>query len=499
MALAKPRFYQIRITLLDCDPPIWRRLTLSSETTLGQLHIIIQVAMGWLDSHMHMFKAENGALYGPADIDDDLMNLKDEQSVTLGKVLRKPNKTLLYEYDFGDGWAHEILLEKSLPLVGDAPVPTCEKAVGACPPEDVGGPPGYARLLEILRNPDHPEYGSTLEWLGGKPVDPTFVDLGEVNEILSDLDREDRDENVLEDLIDDIRETLSAQGIDSEEAVTEAVREIMEQQQRQPLFDDFHGLSPERMHSLLYETLDAPWITWSHHSPHIEGTPIIRMLKPLVAELVESDIKLTPKGNLPLKIVHQMMAVVGDDDDPLSRHRGSVRSEEDINPVHVTRILAELVGLFDRKKTKVSLNQKWARELEKAGWGPLYGMLFQCMLRELNWAYVAGLDEARGIQTTGPFLLWLLHRYGDQWRPSRFYEEAQLQAFPVLREEAEASPYMKVEDAIKELIALRPLQLFTWFGLIERRPLPRTPGSPYLTQYEIRATSLLEDMIDWEE
>ncbi len=496
MALAKPRFYQIRITLLDVDPPIWRRLTLSSETTLGQLHGILQVAMGWFDRHLHLFKADNGSLYGPADVGDDLMKVKDEDSVTLGGVLSKPKKTLRYEYDFGDGWAHEILLEKSLPLVGDAPVPSCEKAVGACPPEDVGGPPGYARLVDILQDPKHPDYASMLEWLGGEPLDPGFVDLEEVNGILSDLDREDRDEHLLEDLIDDIRETLSAEGIDSEEAVTEAVHEILEQQ-RQPLFDDFHGLSPERMHSLLYETLDAPWITWSYRSPYIEGTPIIRMLKPLVAELVESDIKLTPKGNLPLKVVHQMMAGIDLDDDPFSRHQGSVRSEEDINPVHVVRILAQLVGLFDLKKTRMSLNEKWGKALEQSGWDPLYGALLQCMLRDFNWSYVAGLEEAPGIQTTGPFLLWLLHRYGDQWRPSSFYEEAQLQAFPVLLEEVEPLSYLQADEVVKELITRRALPLFEWFGLIEVRPLPDASEPAFMPRYELKATPLLSDMIDW--
>lgn len=497
MAFEKPRFYQIKVTLLDCSPPIWRRLTLSSETTLGQLHRLIQVSMGWLDGHLHLFKAENGALYGPPEAEDDLMNLKDEDGAALGKVLRKPKKTLLYEYDFGDGWSHEVLLEKSLPLVGDAPVPYCEKAVGACPPEDVGGPPGYARLLEILQNPDHPDYPLMLDWLGGEHFDPSFADLDEVNELLRDLDNEDRDEHVLEDLINDIRETLLAQGIDSEEAVTQAVTEILEQQQRQPLGDDFHGLSPDRMQSLLYETLDAPWITWSYRSPYIEGTPIIRMLKPLVAELTMRDIKLTPKGNLPLVRVKQMMTGVEFDHDPHSEIRGSIRSEEDINPVHVARIVAQLVGLFDLKKTRMSLNEKWGEELEKSGWDLLYGSLLQCMLREFNWSYVAGLQEAPGIQTTGPFLLWLLHLYGDQWRPSSFYEEAQLQAFPVLLEEVEALPYMQADEVVKELITLRALPLFEWFGLIEMRPLPDASEPAFTLRYELKATPLLSDMIDW--
>jgi len=498
MALEKPRFYQIKITLLGCRPPIWRRLTLSSDTTLGQLHRIVQGSMGWQDTHLHLFKVDNGTLYGPPELDDGMMPMKDENSVTLGEVLRKPEKTLSYEYDFGDGWSHEILLEKSLPLVGDAPVPTCEKAVGACPPEDVGGPGGYAQLLEILQDQDHPEYDSMLEWLGDEPLDPTFVDLAEINELLNALDNEDRDEHVLEDLINDIRETLLAQGIDSEEAVTQAVADIMEQQQSRPLEDDFHGLSPDRMHSLLYETFDAPWFVWSNRSPYIEGSPIIRMLKPLVAELSESPIKLTPKGNLPLKVVHQMAAQAGVEEGPISRHRGSVRSEEDVNPVHITRILAELSGFFNRQKGKLSLKKKWQQSLDKTGWGPLYGQLLHSLFKELNWAYVAGMDDARGIQTTAPFLLWLLHRHGQQWRPSGFYEEAQLRAFPVLLNEVAPTPYSTAEDDVKQLIALRPLQLFDWLGLIERRSLRRIPEPPFGMQFDVKATPLLEELISWD-
>lgn len=497
MAPEKPRFYQIKITLLGCQPPIWRRLTLSSDTTLGQLHRIIQIAMGWGDAHLHLFKADNGALYGPPDVDDDLMKLKEEDSVTLGEVLRKPRESLRYEYDFGDDWAHDIVLEKSLPLVGEAPVPTCEKAVGACPPEDVGGPGGYAHLLEVLQDSSDPEYQPMLDWLGDDAFDPEGVNLEEMNELLSANDSEDRDEHVLEDLIENIRETLLAQGIDSEEAVTQAVREIMEQQQAQPLDDDFHGLSPDRMHSLLYETFDAPWFAWSNSSPYIEGTPIIRMLKPLLAELAEGPIKLTPKGNLPLKVVHQMAAQADVEEDPIGRHRGSVRSEEDINPVHITRLLAELSGFFSRQKNKLSLKKKWQPVLARSGWGPVYIQLLQTLFREFNWSYVAGMEEARGIQTTAPFLLWLLHLHGDQWRPTDFYGDAQLRAFPALLNEVGATPYSTASDEAKHLIVLRPLQLFAWFGLLERRPLPRTQGPPYRMQFDVQATPLFEDVITW--
>jgi len=106
-----------------------------------------------------------------------------ENKTKLGDVLTAPGDRLLYEYDFGDGWQHDVLLEQVLSHE-DSFQPVCVAGERACPPEDCGGPHGFAELLDILRNPDHPEHADRLEWLGDD-FDPEHLDLTEINQNLS--------------------------------------------------------------------------------------------------------------------------------------------------------------------------------------------------------------------------------------------------------------------------------------------------------------------------
>jgi hypothetical protein len=96
------------------------------------------------------------------------------------------NERFDYEYDFGDGWEHRILVEKILPLEPGRAYPVCIKGRRACPPEDVGGTWGYAAFLDAIGDPEHPEHDSYLEWIGGE-FDPEAFDLDEVNDALSEL------------------------------------------------------------------------------------------------------------------------------------------------------------------------------------------------------------------------------------------------------------------------------------------------------------------------
>ncbi len=177
--------YQIKVTLKGIRPPIWRRLLVPSDTTLDRLHDVIQIAMGWENAHLHQFIAgrqvigepnpELGNPFGPP--------AQDERTVALGEVLRKEKDKILYQYDFGDSWEHEIRLEKVLAPDPDLRHPVCVKARRACPPEDCGGPWGYADLLEALADPEHPEHEAYLEWLPEDWV-PEKVDLERINEAL---------------------------------------------------------------------------------------------------------------------------------------------------------------------------------------------------------------------------------------------------------------------------------------------------------------------------
>jgi hypothetical protein len=183
---AKGPIYQIKVTLEESKPPIWRRLLVRSDITLGDLHAIIQAAMGWWDYHLHQFIVGE-TYYGVPDPDyDDYLEMHDEEEVILGQVAPREGVKFRYEYDFGDGWLHQVLVEKVLPPEPGQSYPVCVKGRRACPPEDVGGMWGYQDFLEAIQDPNHEEHEEYLEWVGGE-FDPEAFDLDGVNVALSDL------------------------------------------------------------------------------------------------------------------------------------------------------------------------------------------------------------------------------------------------------------------------------------------------------------------------
>jgi hypothetical protein len=163
--------YRFKITLLDIKPPIWRRIEVS-DATLDNLHEHIQTAMGWTNSHLHQFEIE-GRRYGvPELLDDDWgdSDFIDSTKIRLRKLLENKQKRFrfLYEYDFGDGWRHEIVYEGAEPVEAGAKYPRCIAGARACPPEDSGGPWGYAGFLEAIRDPKHENHERLREWIGGE-------------------------------------------------------------------------------------------------------------------------------------------------------------------------------------------------------------------------------------------------------------------------------------------------------------------------------------------
>ena len=161
----RPPIYQIRLDLKDMRPPIWRRLLLPSDLPLDIVHEIIQVAMGWSDSHLHAFTS-GGLEIGDTSMDDYGMLDADETEVVLSEVLTKVGDRLKYEYDFGDGWIHVLKLEKILPNDPDAVYPVCITGRRACPPEDVGGIWGYLDFLDAIADEGHPDHDGYLDWVG---------------------------------------------------------------------------------------------------------------------------------------------------------------------------------------------------------------------------------------------------------------------------------------------------------------------------------------------
>jgi len=153
--------------------------------TLEDLHFILQIVMGWDDDHLHSWTISDiNYTEHPEEYDYDI---RDEKNVILSDVLGNKEKTkFYYTYDFGDNWKHEILVEKILPTAPDIQYPVCVTGKRACPPEDCGGPWGYAELLSIISNPQNSEYEERTEWLGDG-FDPEEFDLKEINSRLHEL------------------------------------------------------------------------------------------------------------------------------------------------------------------------------------------------------------------------------------------------------------------------------------------------------------------------
>ncbi len=170
--------YQLKVTLKGSKPPIWRRLLVRGSTRLSELHAVLQIVMGWTDSHLHQFIV-GGEYYGTPDPEWD-REVKNERRFQLEQVVSEVKDRFIYEYDFGDDWLHEIVVEKVLTPETGMKYPVCIAGKRACPPDDCGGIWGYSDMLEALADPNHPEHDSLSEWIGG-PFDAEAFDLDAIN------------------------------------------------------------------------------------------------------------------------------------------------------------------------------------------------------------------------------------------------------------------------------------------------------------------------------
>jgi hypothetical protein len=172
--------YQIKVTLDGIRPPVWRRIQVSGDTTLLNIHHVLQVVMGWQDYHLHQFMIEGVTYADPAYDDWGDWGIEPEEGYSLSQLVPSEGFRFHYEYDFGDGWGHTLLVEKIAPAEKGIHYPICLKGRRSCPPEDVGGVWGYESFLQIIGDPGHPEHDEYLEWVGGT-FDPEAFDLEAAN------------------------------------------------------------------------------------------------------------------------------------------------------------------------------------------------------------------------------------------------------------------------------------------------------------------------------
>lgn len=172
-----PALHQLKIALQVIRPEIWRRVHVP-DLTLYELHVVIQIAMGWQNSHLHDFTIGK-VKYGEPN---DWVENEDEDKVKLSAIVGK-HKKFTYQYDFGDSWEHTITVEKSPVADPETTYPAVVDGAGACPPEDCGGYWGYADFVEAMTNPKHERHKELKEWYGGK-YDPEAFDLVATNALM---------------------------------------------------------------------------------------------------------------------------------------------------------------------------------------------------------------------------------------------------------------------------------------------------------------------------
>lgn len=186
MATARSKIYQFKISLKGIKPKIWRRIQVPGKYSFYELHAAIQDAMGWSNCHLHEFTmkipttGQRISIGSPSP--DDLgfgPETIPEENAKIARYFVSAKTKATYLYDFGDGWNHEIVLEKIISPEADVDYPRCVAGKRACPPEDCGGSWGYQKLLEIIRNPLHDEHKERMEWmdeLGYDDFDPEEFD-----------------------------------------------------------------------------------------------------------------------------------------------------------------------------------------------------------------------------------------------------------------------------------------------------------------------------------
>ncbi|HVA27389.1 MAG TPA: plasmid pRiA4b ORF-3 family protein [Candidatus Baltobacteraceae bacterium] len=175
----------LKIQLAVVKPIVWRRIEIESDAKLPLVSRALLYAMGWTDTHLHAFRIGQ-AEFGVPDPDfaSDMIN---ERRITLAQIAPKPKDRFIFDYDFGDGWSHRVTVEKIIESA-DYTAPRCVAGARACPPEDCGGPYGYAELIEALADPAHEEHERLTQWMPDD-FDPMAFDLEDANVLLRDLRR----------------------------------------------------------------------------------------------------------------------------------------------------------------------------------------------------------------------------------------------------------------------------------------------------------------------
>ncbi|MGD1823563.1 MAG: plasmid pRiA4b ORF-3 family protein [Pleomorphochaeta sp.] len=172
--------YLLRIELLEVEPTIWREFAVPCDITLDRFHDVVQIVMGWMSSHLYQFVIKDKKYSEFEEYILDFDDVFDSKNVRLNQFMTRKNQKIIYEYDFGDGWQHEITLLNSNYNSHSAYDLVCVDGERACPPEDVGGAYGYQHFIECIENEDDDEHEDMLMWID-YDYDPDELEIDYIN------------------------------------------------------------------------------------------------------------------------------------------------------------------------------------------------------------------------------------------------------------------------------------------------------------------------------
>lgn len=434
---------QIRLELLGTQPPILRRILIDAACTFWDLHVAIQDAMGWTDSHLHAFHVQDLATNRlrriGLPIEDDFLDEEDELEPgwehRVTDFLSVAHSRTVYEYDFGDGWEHAVVLEDVLPGDGRK-YPRCVAGARACPPEDVGGVRGYEEFLQAIANPRHEEHDAYLNWVGGT-FDPERFDPAAV--------RFQNPQKRWREVVGDIQASRLAAS-------------------------DLPPLPPRRVEGdfvlrdqqILNNTpfSDESPLRWNTDLPEdaFEASPLwVDMRRYLQALAADGPWKLTQKGNLPRAVLRRLIetGAIGQtwwrDDRPPN-------NEQDLPRATLLRQLADLARLTRKQKGRLHPTKRGRAAADGSmPAGELYRLLLETHTTKYDWACADHHPESRMLQRGWWYLVWLLQRYGEEPRPSGFYATKIAEAYPHLLYDMAVETFWGPEESLARTVELRSI------------------------------------------
>lgn len=301
-----------------------------------------------------------------------------------------------------------------------------------------------------------------------------------------------RDRIGMNSLMAEIRRTMQDKEFGSLEEAQTFFDTFIARKNRSPC-DDFQGISPNQMHQLLDFAFSSPeLVTFSRSLAKHPEAPVMHLFNLLLAAIGEKGLKTTAKGNLPVKFMRQVADEYFSEENKLLFE---IYTETDFFDIHVTRLLGGIAGFISKYRGRFIMTTRLRKLLAQGGIAAAYLALFQAFVQKYNWAYRDGYPDFQIIQQSFAFSLYLFHRFGDEWRPSSFYADCFIKAFPAILAEAESQlTYTTPENIVSSCYSIRCLESFAvFFGLMDIKYGER--NNMIGRKFKLKKTDLLDEVV----